>query len=138
MFMNALVLFDGSIEDLRDFLFANLSPTKTIFDFNFRNPDETEIEKNRLLAVFALIDDVDFRDKDIDLLPAYFLDYASKISDYHYTLSLDKSFRGLYLFDSILNYSNTPNTVALQFDTKKLHLAIRPIQRGEFFFTFYR
>ena len=138
IYMNALALFGGSINDLRNFLCLNQSPSRTLFDLNFCNSGEIDNDKNGLLAMFALIEDVDFTDKNMDQFVKYFLECATKISKDYTKLSLDRYFNGLYLFDSLLSCSNTPNSVALQFDTKQLHLVIRPISKGEQLFTSYR
>ena len=138
IYMNALALFDGSIEDLRDFLCTNQSPPRTIFDCDFSHSDEIENDKNGLLAIFALIDDVDFTDKNIDQFVTYFLECTLEILKKYLKLSFKETFHALYLFDSLLNCSNKSNSVALEFDNKRLHLVIKPISKGEQLFTSYR
>ncbi|CAO1396003.1 unnamed protein product [Diamesa hyperborea] len=137
IYMNALVLFDGSIEDLQAFLCANQSPSRTIFDFDFSNSDEIENGKNRLIALFGLINDVDFTNKNTDQFVTYFLECALKVVESNLLISLNRFFRGIYLFSSLLNISFTPNSVALEVDNQRLHLVIRPIAKGEQLFSSY-
>ncbi|CAO1396017.1 unnamed protein product [Diamesa hyperborea] len=135
IYMNALVLFDGSIEDLQAFLCANQSPPRSIFDLDLNSSDEIENGRNRLIALFGLIDDVDFTNKNTDQFVTYFLECALEVVKSNLLTSSHEYFQGIYLFRSHLNYSIKPNSVTLQMDNQTLHLVIRPIAKGEQLFT---
>ncbi|CAO1395991.1 unnamed protein product [Diamesa hyperborea] len=135
IYMNALLLFDGSIENLQAFLCANQSPSRTIFDLDFNSSDEIENGKNRLIALFGLINDVDFTNKNTDQFVTYFLECALEVVKSNLIMPYHEYFLGIYLFSSLLKRSIAPNSVALQMDNQWLHLVIRPIAKGEQLFT---
>ena len=53
-FFVALSMFDGSIENLQQFLIENENRNMTIFDFDYKSRD-AENDKNRLLAMRSLV-----------------------------------------------------------------------------------
>lgn len=138
MFSNALDLFGNSIEDLQDFLSANETHPKTIFDFDFSDPDETKNDKNRLLAVFTLIEGVSFSGTSVDEVAKFFFELAWKIANEYTSIPFaSENDIGLYLFGSLLNHSCTPNVLAMEFEEKNIFFVIRPISKGQQLFISY-
>lgn len=56
IFFQALSIFDGSVDDLEQFLSTNemRNPSASVFDFNFANLNDQSIAKSFLLSLFCL------------------------------------------------------------------------------------
>lgn len=56
IFFQALSIFDGSIDDLEQFLLTNekRNPSASVYDFNFANPNDQSNAKSFLLSLFCL------------------------------------------------------------------------------------
>lgn len=128
----------GCISNVKELFCENELHPKTVFDFDFSDSDEIiKNEKNHLLAMFSLIDKVNFAILDNDDVEIYFSDYARRIAEEFTFLTLAHKTDGIFLFGSLLNHSCAPNIVVYQFEEKNVYMVIRPITEGQQLFISY-
>lgn len=133
------------------------SEDKTIFDFDFSNPEDPSYEKNILLALNGLCKNVQNHELD-DVNPEELLnvppfnekprsaeerDQLLKfiISQFQICTSnftkCKRNHHGIFLFKSLLNHSCIPNVECHKFGKKLVSIVIRPVKAGEQIFVAY-
>lgn len=137
MMENAIKAFDGCRCKLKELFCDNKLYPKTIFDFELNNDDEIENQKSHLLAMFSLIEGVNFGDKNIDEVDHYFVDCALAIAKKCCHLTSAQNIRGIFLLGSLFNHSCAPNVMVFQFGQVNVYTVIRPIIEGEQLFISY-
>lgn len=131
------------------------SEDKTIFDFDFSNPDDPMYDKNQLIALNGLCKNwkevVEFKSDqqllDISLMEESdssqarkkMLKFAINQLDIYYVNSsiMQKGREGIYLFKSLLNHSCIPNVIPFNFGDKIALIVARPIKAGDQLFISY-
>lgn len=127
------------------------SDDKTIFDFDFSNPDDPSYEKNMLIALNGLSKNVDRGDllntspinekprtAEERLIHEQMMKFTSNqylicFSNMRYT----NSSAFIFLIQSLLNHSCYPNTICVKFDKELVLMVTRPVKAGEQIFYSY-
>lgn len=143
---------DDALELLKD------SEDKTIFDFDFSNPEDPNKDKNKLIALNGLGKRTKCHEM-IEIKPDQLLD-ISPINEKKRTAQERKSLLnfiigqfeicvsntvshqdldhlGIFLFKSLINHSCAPNLMFLRFNDKVFSMVCRPIKAGEQVLSFY-
>ena len=146
----------GSLDAMYDV--SKSDSKKTVFDFDFSNPNDPMYDKNLLVAVFGLsrIVEVERQKTKIDqnlseqekLSRKCSIDYLriwstnsfylnqnlSKSVEYEFASSIGS---GIFPFMSLLNHSCYPNVTHITVDNKNVLTVSRPIKAGEQIFITY-
>lgn len=165
-FFRALAIMDGSMEQLQElFKECQASPHRTVFDFDFSNPDDPEYKKNQLRVAFSLAHDrkiTEFEFPDdiykthLEMLglmtpqnKQFILEILLHIQQTQLSssghigrLSLDLEEQeivgsGHYLFGSLVNHSCVRNVIQLAVEDKMCLIVVKPIDKEEQLFDSY-
>lgn len=139
----------GGVNELLELLKDN--ENKTIFDFDFSDPDDPSYEKNMLIALNGLCKNVKTQES-VGIFSKQLLNLPSinekkltaekrnellKFIKNQFHLRLTNSSYMIGLFTSLLNHSCIPNAIAFEFDEKHVVIVMRPIEAGEQIFVSY-
>lgn len=145
----------GGVSELLELL--KDSEDKTIFDFDFSNPDDPSYEKNMLVALNGLCKN--YVENEIPEINPKTLLNIPPINEKKRTAQERKQLikfitnqlalvlsnltlfkqchNGIYLLQSLLNHSCVPNVECIRLDEKSVLIVIRPIKRGDQIFEAY-
>lgn len=167
-FFQALSIFHGSIEDMQTFLEKNSSPSCSVYDFDFSDPQSASAEKYFLIALFCLAssgkvcpsDSPELLLKDHPTVSGVWKNHESFIRKFIQRILQvgDSNFHGIcgwslkkyenqlpqmigigcYPFISLVNHSCAPNVNRIYVEGSMLLVVERPIKKGEQLFDCYK
>jgi hypothetical protein len=168
VFFQALNMFDGSVEDLQNFLTNFENSSTSVYDFDFSKSNRDTAAKQYLLSAFCLArsekssmiesPEVMFRINTqlLDIWNQYsefiefFIARAIQLYDCNFHgicgWSIQKSYNiepqmigvGCYTFASLINHSCAPNINRCYVYDKVVIMVDKPIKKGEQIFDCYR
>lgn len=147
----------GGVIELLDLL--KDSENKTIFDFDFSNPNDASYEKKMLIALNGLCKNSPSEEMIASRNPTRLLKFPpinekprtaeerkellkfiiSQIQLYHSNMGTFASrLDGIFLFKSLLNHSCLPNVYPFKCGNKLVSIVTRPVKAGEQMFCSYK
>ncbi|XP_070490712.1 SET and MYND domain-containing protein 4-like isoform X1 [Chironomus tepperi] len=168
VFFQALNIFNGSVEDLQNFLSNFINSSTSVYDFDFSKSNEDAAAKYHLLSAFCLARSdkssmsespeiifrlnsqlLDIWNKHSDFIE-FFIARAIQLYDCNFHgicgWSIQKSYNtepqmigvGCYTFASLINHSCAPNINRCYVYDKVVIMVDKPIKKGEQLFDCYR
>lgn len=143
----------GSVERILQIV-SRCRPT-TIFDYDWSDPEDSWLEFKKLVALFSLSKNcneaVEVNEEVLLNIPfikraqltpnkqRYLIELIVMLNKIILcnTLKDPKRFRGIFLFQSLLNHSCLPNVDCIPFENKLAIVVSRPIETGEQLFCNY-